>query len=143
MTFVHGDLLDVFCFQTLTTVPGCIKYKGAKIQLLDLPGIIEGAKDGKGRGRQVIAVARTASLIFIVLDVLKPLQHKRIIEKELEGFGIRLNKQPPNIGFRRKEKGGINLQTLVPQSELDLDLVKTILGEYKIHNADIVLRYAH
>ncbi len=30
-----------------------IRYKGAKIQLLDLPGIIEGAKDGKGRGRQV------------------------------------------------------------------------------------------
>ena len=44
---------------------GCIRYKGAKVQLLDLPGIIEGAKDGKGRGRQVIAVARTASLIFI------------------------------------------------------------------------------
>ena len=76
-------------FTTLTTVPGCIKYKGAKIQLLDLPGIIEGAKDGKGRGRQVIAVARTANLIFIVLDVLKPLGHKQIIEKELEGFGIR------------------------------------------------------
>lgn len=29
--------------------------QGAKIQLLDLPGIIEGAKDGKGRGKQVIA----------------------------------------------------------------------------------------
>lgn len=28
----------------------------------------------------------------------------------------------------------------VAQSELDLDLVKTILGEYKIHNADITLR---
>lgn len=81
--------------------------------MLDLPGIIEGAKDGKGRGRQVIAVARTCSLIFIVLDVLKPLQHKKIIQRELEGFGIRLNKQPPNIGFRRKEKGGVNLQTLV------------------------------
>jgi ribosome-interacting GTPase 1 len=36
-------------------VPGVIRYKGAKIQLLDLPGIIEGAKDGKGRGKQVIA----------------------------------------------------------------------------------------
>ena len=123
-------------FTTLTTVPGCIKYKGAKVQLLDLPGIIEGAKDGKGRGRQVIAVARTASLIFIVLDVLKPLQHKKLIEKELEGFGIRLN-----IYFKKKDKGGINLQNLVPQSELDLDLVKTILGEYRIHNADIILRY--
>jgi len=127
-------------FTTLTTVPGCIKYKGAKIQLLDLPGIIEGAKDGKGRGRQVIAVARTANLIFIVLDVLKPLGHKRLIEKELEGFGIRMNKEPPNITFRKKEKGGVNLQTMVPQSELDLEMVKNILAEYKICNADIILK---
>ena len=48
-----------------------IRYRGAKIQLLDLPGIIEGAKDGKGRGRQVIATARTCNLIIIVLDCLK------------------------------------------------------------------------
>lgn len=128
-------------FTTLTTVPGCIKYKGAKIQLLDLPGIIEGAKDGKGRGRQVIAVARTCNLIFMVLDVLKPLQHKRLLEHELEGFGIRLNKDPPNIYFKRKDKGGLNLNCTVSQSELDLDLVKSILGEYRIHNADITLKY--
>jgi small GTP-binding protein len=83
------------------------------LQLLDLPGIIEGAKDGKGRGRQVIAVARTCSLIFIVLDCLKPLQHKRLIEHELEGFGLRLNKSPPNIVFKRKDKGGVNLQVMV------------------------------
>lgn len=83
------------------------------LQLLDLPGIIEGAKDGKGRGRQVIAVARTCSLIFIVLDVLKPLGHKKILEHELEGFGLRLNKQPPNIVFRKKDKGGVNLQCMV------------------------------
>ncbi|KAK6184480.1 hypothetical protein SNE40_001864 [Patella caerulea] len=127
-------------FTTLTTVPGVIRYKGAKIQLLDLPGIIEGAKDGKGRGKQVIAVARTCSLIYIVLDVLKPLQHKRLLEKELEGFGIRLNKQPPNIVFKRKDKGGLNLTATVAQSELDIDLVKTILNEYRINNADITLR---
>lgn len=128
-------------FTTLTTVPGVIRYKGAKIQLLDLPGIIEGAKDGKGRGRQVIAVARTCSLIYIVLDVLKPLQHKRLIEKELEGFGIRLNKKPPNLSYRRKDKGGINLTATCPQSTMDLENVKAILSEYRIHNADIVLRY--
>ena len=109
-------------------------------QMLDLPGIIEGAKDGKGRGRQVIAVARTCSLIFIVLDVLKPLQHKRLLERELEGFGIRLNKTPPNISFKRKDKGGINLAFQVPQSTLNLEMVRSILSEYKIHNADITLR---
>lgn len=127
-------------FTTLTTVPGVIKYKGAKIQLLDLPGIIEGAKDGKGRGKQVIAVARTCSLILIVLDVLRPLMHKKILENELEGFGIRLNKQPPNIHFKRKEKGGINLQAMTAQSQLDLETVKSVLNEYKIHNADVILR---
>ena len=79
-------------FTTLTCIPGTYKYKGTKIQLLDLPGIIEGAKDGKGRGKQVIGVARTCSLILIVLDAVKPMTHKRIIERELEGFGIRLNK---------------------------------------------------
>jgi uncharacterized protein len=47
-------------FTTLTCIPGVINYKDAKIQLLDLPGIIEGAAKGKGRGRQVIAVARTS-----------------------------------------------------------------------------------
>lgn len=87
------------------------------LQLLDLPGIIEGAKDGKGRGKQVIAVARTCNIIFICLDVLKPLGHKKILENELEGFGIRLNKKPPNISFRRKEKGGVNLNMTVGSSK--------------------------
>jgi len=44
-------------------VPGVFYYKGAKMQLLDLPGIIEGAKDNKGKCRQFIAVARTCDLI--------------------------------------------------------------------------------
>ena len=49
---------------------------------------------------QVISTARTCDLIFIVLDCLKPLTHKRIIERELEGFGIRLNKKEPKITFK-------------------------------------------
>lgn len=40
-------------FTTLTCIPGIIHYNDTKIQLLDLPGIIEGASEGKGRGRQV------------------------------------------------------------------------------------------
>lgn len=58
-------------FTTLTCVPGVIKYEGAEIQLLDLPGIIEGAAQGKGRGRQVIAVARTADMVLMMLDATK------------------------------------------------------------------------
>lgn len=119
---------------------GTIHYKGSRIQLLDLPGIIEGAKDGKGRGRQVIGTARTCNMILIVLDASKPMTHKRIIEKELEGFGIRLNKTPPNITYTKKAKGGINYQTMFEQRHIDENTVKAICSEYKIHNADITIR---
>jgi len=34
-----------------------------------------------------------------------------------------------------------SLSKKVPQSELDLDTVKAILAEYRIHNADITLKY--
>ena len=88
-------------FTTTTCIPGAVFYKGAKIQLLDLPGIVEGAKENKGKGRQIIAVARTCNIILIVLDATRPTMHKKIIEGELEGFGIRLNKKPPNIIIKR------------------------------------------
>ncbi|KAI2788780.1 Ribosome-interacting GTPase 1 [Penicillium oxalicum] len=145
-------------FTTLTTVPGQVMYNGAKIQILDLPGIIQGAKDGKGRGRQVIAVAKTCHLIFIVLDVNKPLVDKRVIENELEGFGIRINKSPPNIVFRKKDKGGIAITSTVPLTNISHEVIplrstlsesstdardqeiKAVMNEYKISSADISIR---
>ncbi|GAB7345048.1 hypothetical protein MBLNU457_3462t1 [Dothideomycetes sp. NU457] len=127
-------------FTTLTTVPGQVIYNGAKIQMLDLPGIIQGAKDGKGRGRQVIAVAKTCNLIFIVLDVNKPLTDKRIIENELEGFGIRMNKEPPNITIKKKDKGGLNVTHTVPLTHVDHDEIKAVMNEYKINSADVSIR---
>ena len=128
-------------FTTLTCIPGVIRYRGAKIQLLDLPGIIEGAKDGKGRGRQVISTARTCSLIVITLDALKPLTHKKLIEHELFGMGIRLNKEPPKITFKKKDRGGV---AFTPNSNgdttfLDEETVTNILKEYGIVNADVKL----
>jgi len=129
-------------FTTLTCIPGVIKYRGSKLQLLDLPGIIEGAKDGKGKGRQVIGVARTCNLILVVLDALKPLYHKRIIENELEGVGIRLNRKKPDIEIRMSTKGGgilIN-RGLTSDVKMSDETITNICKEYKINNAEIVLR---
>lgn len=127
-------------FTTLTCIPGVIEYKGADIQLLDLPGIIEGAAQGKGRGRQVIAVARTADLIFMVLDATKQDIHKDLLEAELESVGIRLNQEPPNIYFKVKKGGGVSFNSTVTLTQVDEKLVRTILQTYKIFNAEVLFR---
>ncbi|XP_061032418.1 developmentally-regulated GTP-binding protein 2 isoform X3 [Eubalaena glacialis] len=127
-------------FTTLTCIPGVIEYKGANIQLLDLPGIIEGAAQGKGRGRQVIAVARTADVVIMMLDATKGEVQRSLLEKELGSVGIRLNKHKPNIYFKPKKGGGISFNSTVTLTQCSEKLVQLILHEYKIFNAEVLFR---
>jgi small GTP-binding protein len=133
-------------FTTLTCVPGNIIYKGTKVQLLDLPGIIEGAAHGKGRGRQVIAVAQSADLVLMVLDAVKEgfeKNHRQILERELRVCNMRLNESPPDIAFKKKEGGGLKLNSTVKLTHFGDDwkkVVHGILHEYKVHNAEVLFR---
>lgn len=103
-------------FTTLTAIPGVLPYDGAEIQALDLPGIIQGAASGKGRGRQVVAVAKTADLILMVLDA-KSDRQKVELEAELEAVGIRLNRKQPDVTFKVKQGGGISYNSTVKQTK--------------------------
>lgn len=116
-------------FTTLTTIPGVLEYRDANIQLLDLPGIIEGASQGKGRGRQVIAVARSADLILLMLDATKAEEQKVLLERELETVGIRLNKRAPNVYFAKKNTGGILFTSTVPLTWMNEKMAYMILHE--------------
>ena len=106
------SVVAAYAFTTLTAIPGVLEYGGAEIQILDLPGIIEGAAEGKGRGRQVISAAKaslrgcvvfgvladflqTSDMVLMILDATKRAEQRALLEAELEAVGIRLNKQPP------------------------------------------------
>eukprot|EP00241_Pyramimonas_parkeae_P005727 CAMPEP_0114270220 /NCGR_PEP_ID=MMETSP0058-20121206/27109_1 /TAXON_ID=36894 /ORGANISM="Pyramimonas parkeae, CCMP726" /LENGTH=404 /DNA_ID=CAMNT_0001388917 /DNA_START=6 /DNA_END=1220 /DNA_ORIENTATION=- len=129
-------------FTTLTCIPGVIHYNDSKIQLLDLPGIIEGASEGKGRGRQVIAVAKSSDLIMMVLDASKHESdnHRQILTRELEACGLRLNKTPPQIYFKKKKSGGVTFNSTVPLTKIDEKMVNQILYEYKLHHCELLFR---
>ena len=66
--------------------------------------------------------------------------HKKIIEGELEGFGIRLNKKAPAITIRKKDKlgGGLDIIQNVKQTKMSEETILSILREYKVINADIM-----
>lgn len=128
-----------YAFTTLTCIPGLLLYKGAQIQLLDLPGIVAGAKEGVGRGREVLSVARNADLVLLLTDVFDPLYRDKLIG-ELEGIGIRLDKSPPNIVIHPTLRGGLNIQYTVKAKHLDNRMIHGILSEQGVHNANVMVR---
>jgi len=127
-----------YAFTTLKCIPGIMKYKDAKIQILDLPGIIEGAKDGKGRGREIISVARSADLMLLLVEATNPKQ-KAIIESELYGFGIRINQEPPRVSISKLIKGGIVVNSTKKITKISENEIKAAMSEYRIFNANVVL----
>jgi ribosome-interacting GTPase 1 len=113
-------------------------YKGATIQILDVPGLVRGAASGRGRGKEVIAVIRNADLAVILLDVFQ-LVHYDVLVAELNEAGIRVNSKPPDVTIKKKARGGVIISSTVDLG-LDEDTIKAILGEYRIHNANILIR---
>jgi len=131
--------VGAYAFTTLTIVPGILEYKGAKIQVLDAPGIIAGASVGKGRGSEVLSAVRSADLILLVVDVFT-LDHLPVLEKELYNVGIRLDEKPPDVKIVKKDRGGITVSSTVPLTKIDEETIRAVLQENKIHNADVVIR---
>lgn len=125
-------------FTTVDAIPGMMKYNGAKIQILDLPGLIAGASEGKGRGREVISAVRNVDLILFMIDAQFE-DNIEIMNQELNKAGIRLNQEKPDIVIKKTGKGGINVTSTVKLTHIDESLIKTISSEYLI-NADIVVR---
>ncbi len=115
-----------------------MEYRSAKIQILDMPGIIRGASRGKGRGKEVISVARSVDLILLILDVFET--NLDVLTEELESAGIRLNKRPADITLTKTDRGGITVNTTVELRKMDVGLAEDILKEYGIVNGTLVIR---
>jgi len=123
-------------FTTLGVVPGMMEYKGVKIQVLDLPGIIEGAAGNKGFGRKVISVIRASDLVVLMTDIQR-IEWLNVVGQELYNAGIRLNVKPPKISVHKTYKG--SLQVIDPYSSFEKEEVVDIAKEMGLDNAIVQL----
>ncbi len=132
--------VGAYDFTTIDVVPGTLVYNGAHIQVLDLPGLIEGASSGAGRGKEVLAVARNADLILLISSAQKTEKELDIIRKELYNANFRVDLNQPDMKVVKKSIGGISVGLPTNAKKINKKLVIDILHEFSIHNADVVIR---
>lgn len=138
LTDAGSEVAD-YEFTTLDVVPGMMKHRGANVQILDLPGLISGASEGIGRGRQVLSVVRTTDLLLLVTDVDRPEAVGAMVD-ELDGAGVRLNQEPPRMHVQQRQQGGLDITHTEEWGPLSEGEAEAILEEYGVHNADVTIR---
>ncbi|WP_456367267.1 OBG GTPase family GTP-binding protein [Thermococcus sp.] len=139
LTNVETDVAD-YAFTTVEPVPGMMHHKDVQIQLVEVPGLVEGAALGKGMGPQLLSVIRNADAIAIVVDLSKdPVKQMEILLKEFERAGIKVNKRRPRVEIKRTASGGIIING---QENIkgDISEVMKMLREERIHSAEITVK---
>lgn len=128
-------------YEFTTTLPdvGMIDFKGAKIQLVDLPPIVEGSAEGKVNGKEILAVVRNSDAIVFVVSAQNAANEYLTLKKELEQSGILLNRKKPNISVTPSSFPGFSLTgkefLKIPQEEL-IEHLKAM----GMHNVQVILR---
>lgn len=95
-------------FTTLNPNLGITMHKGLSFATADIPGIIEGASEGKGLGHQFLKhIERTRVLLHLVdpdgFDGMDAVQSVKVIEQELKQFDKELAKKPRIIAVNKAD----------------------------------------
>ncbi len=101
--------IAAYHFTTLTPVLGIVKIDDqTNFVMADIPGLIEGAHEGKGLGHDFLRHIERTRLIVHVLDVSgmegrDPMEDYRKINKELAAYNERLASRPQIIAANKMD----------------------------------------
>jgi uncharacterized protein len=114
-------------FTTLRPVPALTRIGGVLIQLVEIPGLIEGASEGRGGGRALLGVLRGAdAIVYCCRAAAGTADELEIVRREVAAAGI---DKPAVIALTRADEAdeavveslrrAFDGMTLVPVSILD------------------------
>jgi small GTP-binding protein len=122
-----------YAFTTLRPVPALTRIKGVLVQLVEIPGLIEGAHQDRGGGRALLGVLRGADAIVYCQDVRAPYDALKIVRAEINAAAINL---PAMLAATKMDEASASdlhlLQASVPDlavtgvSILDEDSLSTL-----------------
>ena len=103
-------------FTTLTPNLGIVAYRDDRsFCVADIPGIIEGAAEGKGLGHRFLRhIERNAVLLFLIpADSRDHLAEYRVLQDELRRFNPELLDKPSLIAISKSDLLDAELQTAI------------------------------
>jgi small GTP-binding protein len=105
-----------YAFTTLRPVPALTRIGGVLVQLVEIPGLVEGANEDRGSGRALLGVLRGADAILYCQDVCAPHDVLKGVRAEVEAAGIDL---PATLAATKMDEAGesdlAKLQAAMPE----------------------------
>ena len=95
-------------FTTLHPILGVVSQFDEELVLADIPGLIDGAHEGKGLGDQFLAHIERCQILLHILDCsdINIIENYRTIKKELKKYGKNLNQKKVIIALSKIELMG-------------------------------------
>jgi uncharacterized protein len=104
-----------YAFTTLRPVPALVRIGGVLVQLVEIPGLIEGAHEDRGGGRALLGVLRGADAIVYCQDVTAPPDALAAVRAEVAAAGIEKPSLLAATKLDEAEDGALDhLRALVP-----------------------------
>jgi hypothetical protein len=93
-----------YAFTTTRPVASTTRIGGVLVQLVEIPGLIEGANEDRGGGRALLGVLRNADAIVFCHATTAAPQELEIVRAEVEEAGIEL---PVLLAATKADEGGV------------------------------------
>src|SRR5215213_3159923 len=107
-------------FTTLRPTPALTRVGGVLVQLVEIPGLIEGANEDRGGGRALLGVLRSADAIVYCTRANADPEELRPVRAEVELAGISL---PAFLAATRADEAGEEAIERLRTAYPDLDVV--------------------
>ena len=118
-----------YAFTTKKPEIGIMEYQGTKIQIVELPAIVENSNKGKARGKEVLSLIRNGDLVvYVFLGDRETVEYSiDVLKEEMQASNIVINKKRPAISINKTGNNGVEIvgETNVIDSAYELfDILK-------------------
>ena len=109
-----------YAFTTTRPVAALTRIGGVLVQLVEIPGLIEGANEDRGGGRALLGVLRNADAIVFCHAATAPLDELAVVRAEVEAAGIAL---PALLAATKSDEAGEGALTRLANAFPTLEVV--------------------